>query len=346
VRVSVALATLDGERHLPVQLESLRRQTHLPYELVACDDGSSDATLDILERFAAEAPFPVWIHRNERRLGYRENFMGAVRRCGGDLVAFCDQDDLWIENKLSVCARPFADPSVSMVSHSWWVGDEDLRIRQRREWRHETIGLGHPWRASPGFSIVFRPALLHPLSWLPVVGDFHDMNRPMTHDLWVAFLAGTVGSRVFLPNLLAVYRQHANNTCGAVDERLARRIALARNAASGDYLRRSTCAAEYARFWGAVALAADHGPVHGANALRAEDYWSRLSAALRRRASLYSPAGRRTDRLRVFLSMLQGGCYHSHRRSGLGLAAAVKDALVALSTVLSYGARGRALASR
>ena len=55
VRISVALATYNGEKYLPDQLDSLLRQALLPAELVVGDDGSTDRTLDILEDFASKA---------------------------------------------------------------------------------------------------------------------------------------------------------------------------------------------------------------------------------------------------------------------------------------------------
>ena len=69
MKVSVALATHNGEPWLREQLESLARQTLLPCELVVSDDHSSDRTLSVVETFAASAPFPVQIVRHHTRLG-------------------------------------------------------------------------------------------------------------------------------------------------------------------------------------------------------------------------------------------------------------------------------------
>ena len=85
--VSIALATHNGEKYLAAQLESLSRQTTLPAELVVTDDASVDRTRDVLGEFAATAPFPVRLHQNETRLGYRANFMRAAALCGSDLIA-------------------------------------------------------------------------------------------------------------------------------------------------------------------------------------------------------------------------------------------------------------------
>ena len=89
------MATFNGDTYLSPQLQSLARQTLLPHELVVCDDGSTDRTLEIVRAFAADAPFPVRVHRNDEHLGFADNFLKAAVLCGGELIAFCDQDDVW-----------------------------------------------------------------------------------------------------------------------------------------------------------------------------------------------------------------------------------------------------------
>ncbi|HZD75966.1 MAG TPA: glycosyltransferase, partial [Acidobacteriaceae bacterium] len=84
--ISVAMPTYNGERFLREQLDSLVRQTLLPVELVVCDDGSTDSTVEILRRFVTSAPFPVRLYQNDTRLGPGFNFLSALARCAGDLV--------------------------------------------------------------------------------------------------------------------------------------------------------------------------------------------------------------------------------------------------------------------
>src|SRR5580700_9119831 len=100
--ISLAMATFNGARYLGDQLTSLASQTVKPLELVACDDGSTDETIALLQSFSASAPFTVRIIQNVNRLGYKQNFMKAASLCKGSLIAFCDQDDIWNDNKLHV----------------------------------------------------------------------------------------------------------------------------------------------------------------------------------------------------------------------------------------------------
>lgn len=136
VRISIAMATYNGEQFIAEQLESIARQSRLPDELVVSDDGSSDSTVEIVRQFASRAPFDVVVLRNQEHIanpepwfrGYTDNFFRAMRACTGDLIALCDQDDVWHADKLMKSARPLQlDQDVSLVIHSSRVVDEDLR---------------------------------------------------------------------------------------------------------------------------------------------------------------------------------------------------------------------------
>jgi glycosyltransferase involved in cell wall biosynthesis len=210
--VSVAMATYNGERFLQEQLDSLARQTLLPYELVACDDGSTDGTLDILRRFGGSAPFPVRFYRNPERLGYGFNFLGALGRCTGDLVAFCDQDDIWQERKLRVCAEAMSEPTVAMVSHSALVFSEQPLPRRVRHPDHPLSVIRRcrelPVHSSiPGFSIVLRREVLAKVPPPP----YSATVRGAVHDLWATVAAFSCGDVALLPDELVHYRLHGDN---------------------------------------------------------------------------------------------------------------------------------------
>src|SRR5271165_5482550 len=108
--ISVAMTTYNGERFLSEQLRSIAAQQRLPDELVVADDHSADRTWEIVTDFARTAPFPVRLHRNEPRLGWRGNFMSVLARCESDLIALCDQDDVWEPTKLAIAERGMDEP--------------------------------------------------------------------------------------------------------------------------------------------------------------------------------------------------------------------------------------------
>ena len=105
MKISIAMATWMGEKYLDAQLQSLLEQTRLPDELVVRDDGSTDQTPFMLQRFADAAPFPVRILPSGSRLGYAKNFEAVLRQACGDLIFLSDQDDVWFPNRLETVSR-------------------------------------------------------------------------------------------------------------------------------------------------------------------------------------------------------------------------------------------------
>jgi glycosyltransferase involved in cell wall biosynthesis len=118
ISVSVAMATYNGQKFVREQLDSLAAQQHLPSELIITDDASSDKTVAIVQQFRTAAPFPVHLHQHEKRVGYRANFMRAAHHCISEVIAFCDQDDIWSPRKLALCVQPFRDPAVLLTYHN------------------------------------------------------------------------------------------------------------------------------------------------------------------------------------------------------------------------------------
>lgn len=216
--VSVAMATYNGARFLRPQLHSLARQSRRLHELVVCDDQSSDDTIAVLEEFARGAPFPVRIHRNPERLHFGGNFLKAAGLCEGDLVAFCDQDDVWHPDKVEKSVEALSRTDVVLCSHDATEIDEQGEVIGHHS--HSIQGdliEGHdlgPWTVFFGFTCTFRRSLLDliPAAERPI--DIIDPTRQMSHDRWVCFLASLTGRIAYLHQSLADYRQHGDNASG------------------------------------------------------------------------------------------------------------------------------------
>jgi glycosyltransferase involved in cell wall biosynthesis len=218
--ISIALATYNGAVFLASQLQSLAAQRQLPFELVVTDDQSSDDTVRILEAFAASAPFPVRIHVNEARLGWRANFVKAVGLCQGDLISLCDQDDVWYPNKLATVAAAFTDPSVLLVYHNADLIDERgttySTLMPIAATAQRIVPLSRPtdWSNPLGLVMTFRRWLTrYDDLWAASVDLFAPGNQA-AHDQWFYYLATNLGQVIALPERLLGYRQHGTNSVG------------------------------------------------------------------------------------------------------------------------------------
>jgi len=97
-KVSVALATYNGERFLAKQMDSLLAQDYPNLEIVISDDCSTDGTWDILQSYASRDP-RIRLLPREKNLGYVQNFIRVFQSCQGELISPCDHDDIWYPQK-------------------------------------------------------------------------------------------------------------------------------------------------------------------------------------------------------------------------------------------------------
>lgn len=333
--VSVALATYNGAKHLDEQLQSLAEQSLLPLELVVTDDGSTDSTIEILRAFADRSPFPVQIHHNTERLGYGGNFLRAASLCQGDLIAFCDQDDRWLESKLATCASYFQERDVKLVIHSAETWNGHTRLKRQFPFHEETRitvpGITDPFTLVPGFAVVFRRELLQLADNRDRPGCLFGLTNGsiMAHDSWIWLLAATTGKVAQIKDVLALYRQHETNTVGAPGKTgLRRRLQLARDQVNYQQL---------ADFENKVVEVLSSIPDAAA-----PDYVVErrdLIRRLRRRADLhgtravmYQPGASLGSRLRSFFALFSRGAYRPAESSNrLGPRTAVKDLFYGVS---------------
>jgi len=224
-RISIAMATYNGERFLPEMLESLAAQTRPPDELVIRDDGSSDGTGEVVRDFARHAPFAVRVMPGGIRLGYAQNFVAASRACTGDLLLFADQDDVWRPEKLATVAGSVSRRDVAAVFH-----DFSLHRSDGEQIAPSFVGVlaerGFPPAvALKGCSIAVTRGFVDTWGW-------PDPSSPVSHDFWVALLATAFGQRRILPDVLIDHRMHEDNASGWIPDEHSRAFTRPEDAVS------------------------------------------------------------------------------------------------------------------
>ena len=211
MRISVALCTYNGARFLKEQLASIAAQTRSPAELVVCDDGSADATIAIVREFASGAPFPVQVFVNPLNLGVAANFSKAVELCGGELIAFSDQDDVWLPHKLARAEHMIlqsTDPAGTLYCSRLQYVDASL-VPLGLSLIPSAIGFQNAVveNIAVGCSVVFGLDIRRRLLQAAPA----DM---MMHDWWAYLVAAAFGQIVFDPTPNLLYRQHGGNVAG------------------------------------------------------------------------------------------------------------------------------------
>lgn len=221
MKISVALCTYNGARFLSAQLASLLAQSRLPSELVVCDDGSTDGTLQILAAFQSDAPFPTRLHVNPVNLGPAKNFEKAIGLCEGDLIALSDQDDVWLPEKLDEAESHFDKyPDVDAVFSDAEVVDDELRPLKYTLWRQVgfTSAEQQMMAEGKGLDVLLRHVAVTGAT-LTIRASLRQRVLPIPpgwmHDAWIALIAAASGGLRTIPAPLILYRQHDSNEIGA-----------------------------------------------------------------------------------------------------------------------------------
>lgn len=205
MKVSIALATYNGENYLSEQLDSLVRQSFLPYELIVSDDCSTDRTIDVLQNFAQSAPFPVKIHKNSYNKGYSKNFEEAINHCDGDLIFICDQDDLWLPIKIETMVDFMkCRPEIILAVNNCELVDNNLRRSGITKIDQIYQYFGNTDKYVPGCCTIFRKSFKS--LFLPIIHEYD------YYDGWIHYIAKSLKMRAVCRNVLQYYRIHENNT--------------------------------------------------------------------------------------------------------------------------------------
>jgi len=110
MKKSIALTTYNGSKYIIELLDSLRMQTLKPDEVVIIDDVSSDNTVSIVTEYINKYDLKNWkTLRNDTNLGWKKNFRKAMCLCTGDIIFFCDQDDIWHKDKIEAMVKSFVE---------------------------------------------------------------------------------------------------------------------------------------------------------------------------------------------------------------------------------------------
>lgn len=95
-KISVLIATYNGEKYIREQLESLQQQERKIDEVIIIDDASTDKTVEIVDEFIEANQLNGWrVSKNTANHGWKNNFMNGLQQCTGDYIFTCDQDDIW-----------------------------------------------------------------------------------------------------------------------------------------------------------------------------------------------------------------------------------------------------------
>lgn len=125
--ISVVMATYNGECFIREQLLSILNQTMSVDEIIICDDNSRDNTVQIIKDIQKEYKnIDIRLIQNNNNLGYKLNFKRVLSFCDADFIFLCDQDDIWLENKVEVMTQIMnEDKNIKVLASTYDLIDEN-----------------------------------------------------------------------------------------------------------------------------------------------------------------------------------------------------------------------------
>lgn len=223
--VQVLLASYNGGAFLKPQVESIISQEGVTVSLLIRDDGSTDRSLEQITGLSDK--ITIKTHTSEKK-GHLANFSALCQLALSEsfnYFAFSDQDDIWHKNKLETCIKRLHELESEHGSNTPILIHSDLRVvdTQLHEMASSFIrfqGIPDPEKHSlekflhqnvaTGCTFVFNRALLELASPVP--------NEAIIHDWWFALVAKYYGVIDFIDQPLIDYRQHQQNSIGAISQ--------------------------------------------------------------------------------------------------------------------------------
>jgi len=224
-RIYILLATYNGEKYLREQLDSLFRQTYQNWILWIHDDNSEDNTVNIIKEYKKKYPDKIiFLDDNVSTGGAKENFAYLLNSIDDnfDYLMFCDQDDVWLEDKIEVTLNKMLElekenPDKPILVHTdLKVVDDKLNIISDSMFKYQKVNLNNQYdlkklvveNVVTGCTMMLNKKLVNIVKEIP--------KEAVMHDWWIAIMTLKMeGIIYFLNKSTVLYRQHSLNIVGA-----------------------------------------------------------------------------------------------------------------------------------
>lgn len=209
MKISVCMATYNGEKYVLEQLRSIMKQLKEDDEIIVSDDGSTDDTLGVIKSLNDSR---IHIFHNAGEHGYTKNFENALNHANGDIIFISDQDDVWMDNKVEVCLNALTDHS--LVIHDATMTDENLNVTAVSHFQKYNVKSGFLntflRTRYTGACMAFTREFM-----LKRVLPFPRKQKYCPYDYWLAYLGIFYNEAIVLNEPLILYRRHQGTALNA-----------------------------------------------------------------------------------------------------------------------------------
>ena len=213
--VSIVMATYNGEKYIKKQLDSILNQTYSNFELIICDDCSTDNTRHILEYYSKKDD-RVRLIFNNKNLGVTKNFEQGIKLTKGDYIAIADQDDIWREDKLEILLKEIKN-NILIYHDNFLIDEKDniiynsyFKFLRRKNFNIKSVVIGN----IIGDNFISGHSMLFISELKKYLFPFPEKRYINYYDYWIVLVAIKLGMIKKLDKSLVYWRQHSNNDSG------------------------------------------------------------------------------------------------------------------------------------
>jgi len=218
--IDILLSAFNGEKYLSQQLDSILNQTYKEWKIIIRDDVSLDNTLNIINHYREKYPEKIILSSVKGKLGIVSSYSVLMKEADSDYIAFCDQDDIWLESKLEVFFSRMKSleglyPNTPIIVHSdMTIVDKNLNTLADSFW--QSMYLDPEMKSYDFFltsnnvtacAMMFNRHLRNSIGNIP--------KEAAMHDWWLGLYTSCFGVIDYIKQQTVLYRQHSNNIVGA-----------------------------------------------------------------------------------------------------------------------------------
>lgn len=217
-KVDILMATYNGENYLSEQIDSILNQTYSNFRLLISDDGSTDNTRKILEKYTKKDK-RVIVYLQDKNLGIVGNFEFLLKKVDNPYFMFSDQDDIWNLDKIEKSLKKIKESNAELIYTDLEVVDSNLNTTYSSYWKLKNIY--HKIKKYNSFESLYLNnfvtgcTILSKKEVIEKVLPLPKTSKYVLHDYWIPLIISQSGKIDYIEEPLIRYRQHKNNKVGS-----------------------------------------------------------------------------------------------------------------------------------
>lgn len=224
-KIAILLSTFNGEKYVEQQVESIITQTYKNIEIFIRDDNSSDKTLKILNDLSGKYQIVhILDSMKNENVGVTKSFFKLLMSIDADYYMFCDQDDVWMNDKVEKTLERMIEVDTksvpTLVHTNLLLVDSELNVIRKDIWGKnpstDVKDLMFTNNAA-GCTMMINNQMKEVIR-----NDFDLISSMFMHDWWIVLIAAGFGINEFMSDETMLYRQHNGNVVGGNDGVIAR----------------------------------------------------------------------------------------------------------------------------